>query len=204
MIKKVISYIDGFNLYFGMKESNWQKYYWLNIYDMSIGLLKKDQALQQVKYFTARVKGDPKKEKRQNTYLEALTTLPDVSLYYGKYQIKPFQCFSCGTKTKNQSEKMTDVNIATEMLIDAFLNKFDLALLVSADSDLVSPVKRIVELFPSKSVVICFPPKRYSKDLEKITSKTRHISQKELSENQFPNEVQKSDGFILKRPETWK
>lgn len=25
MIKKVIAYIDGFNLYFGMKSKNWQK-----------------------------------------------------------------------------------------------------------------------------------------------------------------------------------
>jgi uncharacterized LabA/DUF88 family protein len=38
---------------------------------------------------------------------------------------------------------MTDVNIATEMLADAFLGKFDTALLISADGDLTTPVKRI-------------------------------------------------------------
>ena len=29
--KRVLAYVDGFNLYFGLKDSGWQRYYWLNI-----------------------------------------------------------------------------------------------------------------------------------------------------------------------------
>jgi len=28
---RVITYIDGFNLYFGLKSKDWQRYYWLNL-----------------------------------------------------------------------------------------------------------------------------------------------------------------------------
>ena len=42
---------------------------------------------------------------------------------------------------------MTDVNISVELLADAFQNKFDTALLVSGDSDLTGPIKKIKELF---------------------------------------------------------
>ena len=45
---------------------------------------------------------------------------------------------------------MTDVNIAVEMLADAFHNEYDTAILISADSDLSAPIKKVKSLFPQK------------------------------------------------------
>lgn len=41
-MRRVISYIDGFNLYFGLKQKGWRKYYWLDLAALSRSLLKDD------------------------------------------------------------------------------------------------------------------------------------------------------------------
>jgi len=32
--ERLVFYVDGFNLYFGLKERRWRKYYWLNLQEM--------------------------------------------------------------------------------------------------------------------------------------------------------------------------
>lgn len=83
---RVISYIDGFNLYFGLGSKGWRRYYWLNLHSLSSALLKPGQSLAQVKYFTSRVSStpsDPDQHKWQNVFLEAIATLPGTSLFFG-------------------------------------------------------------------------------------------------------------------------
>ncbi len=58
-MERVISYIDGFNLYFGLKSARLNRYLWLDLHNLSINLLKKPQQLVKVKYFTARITGPP-------------------------------------------------------------------------------------------------------------------------------------------------
>ena len=41
----VITYIDGFNLYFGLKSERWERYLWLNVQALAENLLKPDQSL---------------------------------------------------------------------------------------------------------------------------------------------------------------
>ena len=42
-MKRVIAYVDGFNLYFGLKSKGWQRYFWLNISKLAANLLHSDQ-----------------------------------------------------------------------------------------------------------------------------------------------------------------
>ncbi len=98
---------------------------------------------------------------------------------------------------------MTDVNIAMELLTDAFQDAYDTALLFSADSDLVSPVKKVRRLFPHKRVVVVFPPGRNSVALRRTTAYT-FLGRDVLLKSVFPNEVIKPDGFILRRPASWR
>ena len=99
---------------------------------------------------------------------------------------------------------MTDVNIAVEMLTDAFLDRYDTALLISADSDLAPPIERVHQLFPQKRVVIGFPPKRSYKRLQQVARGFFTIGKNSLANSQFPEQVFKADGFTLTRPTTWK
>ncbi len=203
-MQRVAAYVDGFNLYFGLKSHGWKRYYWLNVQRLAMHLLKPYQQLVFVKYFTARVSDPPDKRKRQETYIEALETLSELAIYYGKYQLNPRQCRNCGFTDQVPNEKMTDVNISVELLSDAFQNKFDTALLVSADSDLTAPVVAIQHLFPSKQIVIAFPPKRASKELMTVASHWFVIGRRQIAKSVFPPEVRKIDGFTLKRPEAWR
>lgn len=70
-MQRVITYIDGYNLYYGLRSKRWQKYYWLNLHALSTNLLKHWQTLNATKYFTTKVDGPPDKQRCQNTYLEA-------------------------------------------------------------------------------------------------------------------------------------
>ena len=205
-MQRVIAYIDGFNLYFGMKEKAWSRYLWLNIQALATNLLKPDQQLVRSKYFTSRVSGtirDPDKPKRQNAYLEALQTLKDFDIFYGHYLPKTVECFRCGAKWTAHEEKMTDVNIAVSLLLDAYDNAFDTAILITGDSDLTAPITEMRKRFPQKRLVVAFPPARESVVLRKAAQASFIIGRKKLADSQFPVEVVKSDGFKLKCPPSW-
>lgn len=203
-MKKVIAYVDGFNLYFGLKEKGWRRFYWLNIQHLVQNLLKHNQQLIMTKYFTARVIGSPDKEKRQSTFIEALETLSDFEIFYGKYQLNPRYCPNCKFEDKVPNEKMTDVQIAVEMLSDAFEDKFDVALLVSADSDLTPSIRAIKQMFPDKLIVAAFPPARFSSELTSVAHAYLQIGRAKFARSVFPDKVRKADGFILQCPSPWK
>ena len=203
-MKRVIAYVDGFNLYFGLRAKGWKRFYWLNIQKVSQHLLRPDQTLAATKYFTAKVKYPPDKQRRQNSFLEALGTLPDFHIYYGHYLADKITCRKCGHIYTTHHEKMTDVNIAMELLTDAFQDNFDIALLISADGDLVGPVKKVKQLFPKKRVIVVFPPKRHSNALKSVADVCLHLDRATLAKSMFPDEVVKADGFMLRRPSRWR
>ena len=202
--QRVIAYIDGFNLYFGLRSAKWQRFYWLNLQLMTQNLLKPEQRLVFTKYFTSRVSYPPEKEQRQSTFIEALETLSDLRIYYGHYQANLRRCRNCGNKEMVPSEKMTDVNIAVEILSDAYQDLLDVALLVSADSDLTAPIVAIKNLFPQKRVIVAFPPQRHSAQLQHLAHGFLQIGRANLAKSLFPEKVQKADGFVLQRPAEWR
>ena len=51
-MERGIAYIDGHNLYYGLRSKGWRKYYCLNIQAMVRFLLKPHQTLEKTKYFT--------------------------------------------------------------------------------------------------------------------------------------------------------
>lgn len=201
---RVIAYIDGFNLYYGLRESQMRRYYWLNLREVASRLLKPTQTLERVNYFTSIVSSPPDKNRRQAIYLEALSTLPDFSIHYGHYLADSVVCRHCGHKHVTHHEKMTDVNIATELLTDAFADRYDVALLISADSDLVGPIRRVRQLFPEKRVVVVFPPARHSNALKQAATGILHLDRTTLAQSVFPDRVIKPDGFALERPLEWR
>jgi len=199
---RVIVYIDGFNLYFGIKEAGYEQCKWLDLHLLASNLLQPNQELIEVKYFTSRVGNNPDKQKRQSTYIDALET-KNVQIYYGHYQSGSIECKRCGNKWPTYNEKMTDVNIATQLLIDAYQDKFDMAMLISGDSDLVPPIKAIHTLFVQKKVCVAFPPKRHNSSVALNAKGSIMIGRKKLVDSQLPEEITKKDGFILRKPSGW-
>ena len=206
-MERIIAYVDGFNLYFGLRSKKWQRYYWLNINLLVRNLLRPHQKLARTKYFTSLVSStadDPDKNRRQIAYVEALMTETDVDIFYGHYLSKTQSCRNCGCRWEVFDEKMTDVNIAMELLADAFQDRYDTALLVSADSDLTEPIRKVQQLFPGKRVVVVFPPNRVSERLKAVANAYFTLGRKKLADSLFPAEVIKTDGTVLRRPPRWK
>ena len=203
MPERVMAYIDGFNLYFGIRQAGWKRLYWLDVGALPATLLRTGQQLVGVRYFSARISGPPDKQRRQNAFLEATKAMGKCSMHYGQYLDVPQTCYVCGAGYSVPKEKMTDVNIAVEMLSDAHQNLFDTALLISADSDLMPPVRKIKELFPAKRVVIAFPPKRRSKRLSGAADGFIRVGRSNLTASLLPERVRKRGGPVIRRPREW-
>lgn len=200
--ERVVVYVDGFNLYFGMLEAGFDYCKWLNLKLLAKNLLKPNQELVEVKYFTSRVSNNPDKQIRQNTYIEALESV-GVNIYYGNYQSDTITCKRCGNIWPKYNEKMTDVNIATQILIDAYQDKYDMAMLISGDSDLVPPMRAVHEIFKNKRVFVAFPPKRHNQSVSLTAKGSLTIGRKKLVESQFEEKITKKDGYVLNKPKIW-
>jgi uncharacterized LabA/DUF88 family protein len=200
--ERVIVYIDGFNMYFGILEAGFLNCKWLNIRKLVSNLLKSNQELIEIKYFTSRVSNNPDKQKRQATYIEALESV-GIKIFYGHYQSDKTECRQCGNIWPTYHEKMTDVNIATHIILDAYQDRYDMAMLISGDSDLVPPIKAIHENFKQKRVFVVFPPKRHNSSVALVAKGSMMIGRKKLVDSLFDEEVPKKDGFILKKPKEW-
>ncbi len=201
-MKRVQAYIDGFNLYFGMVSAGLDHCKWNDVVAMSTSFLKPGENLVGVKYFTSRVSNNPPKEQRQDIYLRALKE-KGAELIYGQYKNKLVTCNRCAHVWNEPKEKMTDVNIATHLLVDAMHDVFDVALLVTGDSDLVPPIHAVRKLFPQKTVIVLFPPMRHNITVAQAASASMIIGRKKLVDSQLENPVVKQDGYKLWKPTTW-
>ncbi|MEI6749483.1 MAG: NYN domain-containing protein [Bacteroidota bacterium] len=152
----------------------------MDINKLVVGFLKPDQELSAIKYFTSSVSNDPGKQKRQITFIEALETT-GKKIYYGHYQKGAIECRRCGNIWAIYNEKMTDVNIASQMMIDAFTDQYDMAMLISGDSDLVPPIREIHSHFSEKRVFVAFPPKRFNNSVALVAKGSLTIDRKNSS-----------------------
>lgn len=200
-------YIDGFNLYYGQLKGT--SYKWLNLLELCRSYLDETKnIIVKIKYFTARVKsrpGDPDQSVRQHAYLRALQTLPDMEIIYGHFLSHVVSMpLADGTGYVNvikTEEKKSDVNIAVHMLNDAYRDVYDLAVLVSNDSDLSEPL-RIVTQEMNKKVGILNPHKKTSNELAKYAIFQKKIRSGALAACQFPFEINDQHG-IIRKPQSW-
>lgn len=133
--QRVIVYIDGYNLYYGLRSAYGIRYKWLDLQAFSESLLRPDMTLVAVKYFTAITKNTAGSRQRQEIYLKALQTHCDkLEIHYGRFLSKPQKCRKCGERYISFEEKKTDVNVACQILNDAHLDYFDCCYIVSGDS----------------------------------------------------------------------
>jgi len=158
---RVRVYVDGFNLYYGSLKAR-PASRWLDLAALS-RLLRPDDTIDAIRYFTARVKGDQDATApgKQKLYLAALGTLPLVTVHFGQFRthavamrlanLAPGQTrFAQVLKTE---EKGSDVNLATYLLLDGFDGLFESAVVISDDSDLEAPVKEANRRFGSVHVI---------------------------------------------------
>jgi len=211
--QRVIAYIDGFNLFYSsLKGTN---YKWLDLVSLCESMLRSDQELVSVKYFSALVgsyKGDSSRTNRQRFYLEALQTNPKIEIklgYFSTHRVKmpAADDFYDGNislvDVVKTEEKGTDVNLAVQMAVDAVRDKFDYAMLFSNDSDMAYSVQIAVKEC-KKGVGLYIARKAVSyKVLRENICYTRTLTPNLLAAHQFPNEINTIEGRTVKKPTDW-
>lgn len=100
-------------------------------------------------------------------------------------------------------EKGSDVNLASHLLFDAFRDHYDVAAVISNDSDLVEPI-RLVTREVGKPVGLLSPVKNPNPELEAVASFVKRIRPSHLRAAQFHNPLTMADGRKLAKPEHWK
>lgn len=204
MTYRTMAFVDGFNLYHGLRDKHGRRYHWLDLRALVLSLLEPSQSLVHIFYFTAAVRDDPPAEQRQGTYLKALASLPQLTVIQGRFQQKSVRCFSCHDSWTTYEEKESDVNLAVTLVEHAARDSFDTALLLSADSDMCPAINAAKALKPGIRVVAAFPPRRNSEDVREAAYAAFRISDAKIRQSQFPDEVKLKDGKVLHRPQKWR
>ncbi len=206
VLLKANTYVDGFNLYYGALKNT--PYRWLDIAKLCRIMLPRD-AISQIKYFTALVNPRPtdlNQLTRQQVYLRALQTIPNLEIIYGHFLtheiMMPLAPPKSGyVKVIKTEEKGSDVNLALHLLSDGYKSAYDVAVIVSNDSDLLLPVQ-FVKKELGKKIGILNPQKHPSKVLSANADFVKNIRRGVLSKSLFPTTLTDSQGTFTK-PATW-
>lgn len=208
-MKRTIVYIDGFNLYYRLKEARTK---WLDVSKLCSTLLPQSD-IRTIRYFTARVNGTPgdaHKLQRQLTYFRALRTIPYLTIHEGHFlsheadmplaNPQPGQMRT--VRVIRTEEKGSDVNLATCMLCDGFADDYDVAVIVSNDSDQVPPIDVVRKRLKKQVVVLNPNPAEPSAELKRHANLVRDIRAGVLKSCQFPPQIQDPNGTIT-MPAVW-
>ena len=215
-------YIDGFNLYHGCFDdfktrAHWRRYRWLDLGTLCAKLFPAYQ-IGRIRYFTALVDpfpNNPDNRARQLLYLRALGTIPHLTVHLGRFATnakdRPLADPTAATPRARvplqmayvieREEKGSDVNLASYLLLDAFNQEYDTAIVVTNDSDLAEPI-RLVRSDLQRQVTLVNPRKTVSVHLANIADSYKNIREWAIRDSQFPAHLSDANGTIIK-PAWW-
>lgn len=174
--KRVIIFIDGSNLF----HSLWECYrtHILDIQELAVKLCCVNRELRQIRYYYSPFIKQINSHMYtiQQKYIETIKNHNNVYISEGKYVKKPI-LLKRETMEKIKAninaedlwtyiEKGIDVKIAVDMITLAFKNAYDVAILVSGDSDFVPVINQLKELKKAVQVAMFMNDNRKSYDLK--------------------------------------
>jgi len=178
-ILKASVYIDGFNFYHSIKDiknvhlnktvlnpiENYQSLSWVDLRKLS-ELYTKKYDLQDINFFTAFPKHRPKDQQyRHKIYIKTLKDYLKINIIEGKFRTysknENISCNHCNKifnhEYEETTEKQTDTNMVAKILSDVFLDKVDITLIITNDSDII-PAINTIRTLSNKKVRIITPP----------------------------------------------
>lgn len=192
---KAIAFIDGFNVYHAIES----RHKWLDYRKLLNRFTRGDEELTRVLCFTAYANWNPRKVARHKLFIRALTSV-NVEAILGEYKTVTRRCRSeeCGRyhRYRTKEEKETDVNIATHIVEAAFQGRFDTALIVSADRDLVPAIKCVQRNFPEKHVRVILPLNLPGWHITQQANSHMSFSEADLDASLLPLHIRTRHGTI--------
>ncbi len=214
-------YVDTFNLYYGLLKGS--SYRWLDIKKLCQTELPTNQ-INKIRCFSARViarPNDPDQRNRQNAYFRALETTPNLTMHLGHFlesevSMRLVTTDAQGNKyatVRKTEEKGSDVNLASHLLLDGFNKDYEVAVVITNDSDLAEPIRlvrqelklRVLVLHPCKTAnpVTNVTASRVSVELQRSSTKSIVIKESSLATSQFPPTLQDTQGRTITKPSSW-
>ena len=201
---RVACYIDGFNFYHALDDmsratrgaNNYLK--WVCLHSlMTIFTDPAVHAVVSVKYFSAYATWKPGSYARHILYVKALRNT-GVEVVLGRFKEKEIYCKNCGTMFKGHEEKESDVNLATHLTADAHEDRFDVAFVVSRDSDLAGPIRAVRQRFPEKRIKVIAPPlRRHSKELGALAHMRAEVKREHVLKCLLPEIILDKTGAVV-------
>jgi uncharacterized LabA/DUF88 family protein len=199
MTTRTIVYIDGFNLYHAIDDLREPHLKWVDLWALSEKLLLSDQQLVAVKYFTAYATWRHQSFRRHERYVAALEA-KGVTPIIGRFKRKTVRCHAkCRQTYVTHEEKETDVNIGVHLIADALRDRFDRALVISADTDLNSAVGLARLEAPGKRIDLVAPPGRMARNSAALFEVTTGRVRSSL----LPKEIAGPGGRAIIRPDKY-
>ena len=198
-------YIDGLNLYYRAAKVHNIK--WLNLLDLCKEKLSAHNDIVKIKYFTAMI-GRSFNEggnTRQQMYLRALRTIPNLEIILGRFKQEMDRRPLAANPSKLVEvllvrEKGSDVNLAVNMVNDAHKDLYNVAVVVSNDSDLMGAIKAVREA--EKIVGVICPSPEITESLKKTANFDKILTKADLVKAEFPSMLQDGNGSF-RRPREW-
>jgi uncharacterized LabA/DUF88 family protein len=211
---KTFLYIDGFNLYYSALKDTPLR--WLNPVALASAAFPRNRIVT-TKFFTAKVTPlphDPRQPDRQQAYWRALRTLPALEIIEGDFRTRKIRAKVVNPppntiEVYKTEEKGSDVNLGAHLLMDGFLNRYDAAIVITGDSDLVTPIqmachelkKPVGVLNPQRLSGPGHRPPRKSAGLQKVAAFYQNgVTWNQILKAQFPNPLTDSHGTFHKPP----
>ncbi|WP_024578150.1 MULTISPECIES: NYN domain-containing protein [unclassified Afipia] len=180
-ILRAAVYIDGFNLYHAIADLGAPHLKWVNLHALSQQIIRKNERLERVVWCTAVNTKNTQKMLRWREYKKAQESVGVVTMV-GHFTEEPRRCHE-GHNYFHPTEKEGDVNLAISVISDGHLDVYDVAYVVSADSDQVATAKMLADRLPKKQFISVAPPGRsHSKEIISNSHGTRTI-RREVIEN---------------------
>ena len=221
--KKTFAYVDGFNLYHRALQRT--PYRWINPKTLLENVVNAPSCIERLIYYTAHVsqKIDPDAPKKQKTYFDALDTIPEIEKCFGRFQIhnkwrriaRPVEHYKPVpevVKVMNPEEKGSDVNLGAQLVRDAFLEKFEQAVVCTNDTDLCEPIRIVVQEV-GLPVILITPSDRTNRQrivtppsLEAATGGQNfvyHMRRKHMRSAMLSDPLITADGKQIDMPATW-
>jgi uncharacterized LabA/DUF88 family protein len=195
-IERAIAYIDGFNLHHAIDTLSRPYLKWVNPWDLVESFLREGQTLTAVNYYSAYPTWLPPEFARHRQYVRAIAAT-GVTAHMSQFATRQRRCFTCGASWESHEEKQTDVRMAVDLVSDALEDKFDMAVVITADSDLRPAVAKVRATLGKRLLMIA-PPGRFSRarDLQHNIA----ITPGRIVRHLFPQQIIQDGQIVATRP----
>lgn len=209
-MKQAVFLVDGYNFYHSIVElvkkdpsKNYLK--WVDLRKLFTQFISDDEEIADIYYYTAKpTHTRPDVQDRYEQLTKAYRMFLRIKVVYGKFKKKEKECKNCHVKWVQHEEKESDVNLAVQIVKNAYEKVYDTTYVVTQDSDL-APAVKLAEKVNAGHVKLLTPVGRpHSNEISRILGKKQksQIKEHNLEHALMPEYFHdpKSGNIVIKRP----